>query len=88
MLVVAVIANYYGSDASTSGISHRYERDIRPNVKLLKEAFDKGKDPKDVVFVEAVRDGKRGKRQALTLLFCFQHIHVSLLSIEYSAFNG
>jgi hypothetical protein len=58
LLIIAVITNYYGSDASTSGIFHRYERDIKPNVKLLKETFDNGKDPKDVVLVEAVRDGK------------------------------
>jgi len=84
LLVVAVIANYYGSDASASGIIHRYERDLKPNVKLLKEAFDNGKDPKDVVLVEAVRDGKPGKRQALTLLFCLKHMHGFLLSIEHS----
>lgn len=71
MLIAAVISNYYGSDASASGVFHRYERDLKPNVKLLKEAFDNGKDPKDVVLVEAVRDGKPGKRQALALLFCF-----------------
>jgi hypothetical protein len=36
LLIAAVIANYYGSDASTSGIFHRYERDISLTSRIQK----------------------------------------------------
>jgi hypothetical protein len=75
--------NYYGSNATRKSILHHYGRDIKPNVMLLKEAFESGNDPKDVVIVMGVREGRPGKRQALTLLFCFQHTHVFLPSADH-----
>jgi hypothetical protein len=56
------VAKAYGSDCTKTGLQAHWIRDITPNVKLIREALDRGGDTKAVILIEGVRNGKPGKR--------------------------
>jgi hypothetical protein len=62
LMFLAEIAKVYGSHTTTRGLQHYFTRDIKPNVKLLLAAKAGGRDGKEVVMINNVRDGRAGKR--------------------------
>ncbi|CZR56747.1 uncharacterized protein PAC_06636 [Phialocephala subalpina] len=53
----------FGSGVTKTGLQHYFTRNIHPNVKLIQAARESKEDPKDLILVENVRDGKPGKGQ-------------------------
>lgn len=78
LMAVTEIVKFYGSHLTKYGLASHMNRDLTSNVKLLKDAVDKGTDPKDVVLVEGVRDGKSGKGQTDYFIpFTLHILHIS-----------
>jgi len=75
------IVKRFGSETTVSGLQSHIRRDITPNVKSLNEAFNRGDDPKNVVLMENVRDGKTGKGQMR--YHCQSTLHVFLTFDEF-----
>jgi hypothetical protein len=42
---------------------NHFNRDLKPNIKLLKLTVAQHEDPKDVILIEGVRPGSTGKGQ-------------------------
>jgi hypothetical protein len=57
------IVKCYGTHCTKTGLNSHFQRDIRPNVKLIQEALAQGDDPKDITLVEGIHDSKIGNGQ-------------------------
>ncbi|KAG4439123.1 hypothetical protein IFR05_005410 [Cadophora sp. M221] len=57
------IVRFYGSHCTKSALQNHFNRDLNPNVKILKGMVKQGLDPKDAVLIEGVRPGNPGKSQ-------------------------
>ncbi|KAE9364597.1 hypothetical protein N431DRAFT_447767 [Stipitochalara longipes BDJ] len=58
------IVKHYGSHSTKSGLLNHFDRDLTPNVKLLRQAVANGQDAKSVILIEGVRPGQTGKEIA------------------------
>jgi hypothetical protein len=61
LTIISEIVKFYGSNLTKSGLMNHFNRDLTPNIKLLKQAVATGEDPKDTILIEGVRPGKTGK---------------------------
>jgi hypothetical protein len=61
LTIISEIVKFYGSHLTKSGLMNHFNRDLTPNIKLLKQAVATGEDPKDAILIEGVRPGKTGK---------------------------
>ncbi|TVY62724.1 hypothetical protein LSUE1_G006157 [Lachnellula suecica] len=58
------IAKHFGSHTTPRGVEAHFSRNIKPNAKPLAEALERGADPKNVIMVDGVRNGRPGKEIA------------------------
>jgi hypothetical protein len=65
-----VISNYFGSDSTAGGIEFQF-RGLKKQGRSQKEAFDSGKDPKDLVIGGG--SGKGASDFLSSTLFVFTH---------------
>ena len=74
LILFTEIVKYYGSHSTKSGLMNHFDRDLTPNVKLLRQAVANGQDAKNVILIEGVRPGKTGKGQRASLTSPYLHI--------------
>ncbi len=78
-MIVAEIGRCFGGNLKAGAVSQHFNRNIKPNVKLIQDALARGEDPIGATLLENVRTGQSGKGQtAFQLPSCT--IHVFLLS--------
>lgn len=78
ILTLPDIAKYYGSHSTKDGLYFYFYRNITPNVKTLKGAFDRGDDPKDCIMMSDVVGKNPGKGQT-DIISSLLHISSYLL---------
>lgn len=79
------IVRFYGSHCTKSALQNHFNRDLNPNVKILKGMVNQGLDPKDAVLIEGVRPGNPGKSQTFVIsstLHSYFSFYFSALSID------
>jgi hypothetical protein len=62
-MIVAEIAQCFGGNLKAGALSQHFNRDIKPNAKLIQDALSRGEDPIGVTLLENVRSGQPGKGQ-------------------------
>jgi hypothetical protein len=82
-MTIAEIIRCYGGSLTNGALNMHFVRDVRPNVKLIQEALDRGEDPIGVTMLENCRPGKPGKRQTYSYLHSWTQ-HIFLLSDRVS----
>jgi len=73
------IAKCFDVELNAGALKQHFNRNIKPNVKLIQEARARGENPIGVTMVENVRTGQPGKRQTDSY-FPSYALHVFLLS--------
>lgn len=61
ILILIEIAQHFGSHSTPRGVQEHIRRHVTPSAKALSEALKRGEDPKNVILVDGVWDGKPGK---------------------------
>lgn len=61
LMIVAEIVKFYGCHLTKKALQNYFNRDVNPNIKLLKDAVTQGTEPRDVVLIEGVRSDGAAK---------------------------
>jgi hypothetical protein len=61
LMTAAEIAKRFDSELKPGTLYQHFNRNIHPNVKLIKDAFARGENPMGVTLVGNVKDDSSGK---------------------------
>ena len=80
------ITKAYGTNCTKSGLVTHFQRDIIPNVNLIRDALAHGDDPKDLALIEGGSNWQEGHWSATSMLST-THLHVFFMS-KLSEYSG